>query len=336
MGTIDTVVVLRGGARHFAITAAALSAFAVAGVAQAQDVRYPTKPIRYVVGATPGGSTDVLARAIGQKLTELWGQQVVVDNRAGASGIVGSDIVAKAVPDGHSLLMAYTSHVTNPSLYQKMPYDTVRDFAPVTMIATVSNVVVVHPGVPVRSVDELVALARAKPGTLSFGSAGNGTSTHLAGVLFAMMTNTKLIHVPYRGATPALADLIGGQTTMYFGNLVSTYPHVRSGRLRALATTGAKRAGAAPDLPTLAESGLTGYDAVAWFATFTTANVPAAVVDRLNREIVRIVNAPDMKEKLAIQGADAAPSTPAQLGGYVKSELERWAKVIRESGAKAD
>lgn len=295
---------------------------------------YPSRPIRYVVGGSVGGGADSLARAIGQKLGEQWGQQVIVDNRPGGGGIVASEIVAKSPPDGHTLLMAFTSHVTNPSLYPKLSYDAVKDFAPVTLIATIPNILVVHPSLAADSVPALVALAKTKQ--LSFASTGSGASTHLAGVLFGYMSGAKLLHVPYKGAGPAITGVLMGETNMMFATMVSILPQVKSGKLRALAVTGVRRSAAAPELPTISESGLPGYEANAWFATFVAAGTPAALVGRLNDAIVRIINAPEVRDRLAAQGAEALTSTPEELGRYARAEMQRWQRVIRESGARAD
>jgi tripartite-type tricarboxylate transporter receptor subunit TctC len=295
---------------------------------------YPNRPIRYVVGGSVGGGADSLARAIGQKLSDQWGQQVIIDNRPGGGGIVASEIVAKSPPDGHTLLMAFTSHVTNPSLYPKLTYDAVKDFAPITLIATIPNILVVHPSVAADSVPALVTLAKTKE--LTFASTGSGASTHLAGVLFGYMTGVKLLHVPYKGAGPAITSVLAGETNMMFATMVSILPQVKSGRLRALAVTGARRSAAAPELPTVSESGVAGYEANAWFATFVVAGTPAALVSRLNEAIVRIVNAPDVRDRLAAQGAEALTSTPEELGRYTRAEMQRWQRVIRESGARAD
>ena len=328
---------LMGDKRPPGLGAALLLALAAIPAHAAQSDRgetYPNRPVRYVVGGSVGGGADSLARAIGQKLAEQWGQQVIVDNRPGGGGIVASEIVAKSPPDGHTLLMAFTSHVTNPSLYPKLSYDPVKDFAPITLIATIPNILVVHPSVPADSVPALLALAKTKE--LSFASTGSGASTHLAGVLFAHMTGAKLLHVPYKGAGPAITGVVAGETQIMFANMVGILPQVKSGRVRALAVTGAKRSAAAPELPTIAESGVAGYEANAWFATFAAAGTPGALVTRLNEAIVRIVNGPDVRERLAAQGAEPATSTPEALGRYTRTEMQRWQRVIRASGARAD
>jgi tripartite-type tricarboxylate transporter receptor subunit TctC len=315
-----------------------LVVFAVGGLrtipAYAQG--YPVKPIRIVVPAPPGGGTDILSRTLAQKLGERLGQQVIVDNRPGASGMIGTDVVAKAAPDGYTLLMAYTSHVINPGLQPKIPYDTLNDFAPVSMVGVIPSVLVLHPSVPVRSVKELIALAKAKPGALNYASAGSGSATHLSGVLFGSMAGVNIVHVPYKGGAPALNDVLGGHVSFMFANLAPTVPHLKSGRLRALAVTSAKRTSAMPELPTMAEAGLRGYEATAWFALLAPAKTPAAVIGKLNAEAVSILQLPDVKERLASQGADTMPGSPAELDRYIRAEIPKWTKVIRESGARAE
>lgn len=306
------------------------------GAAHAQPAPggYPNRPVRYVVGGTVGGGADSLARAIAQKLGEQWGQQVIVDNRPGGGGIVASEIVAKSPPDGYNLLMAFTSHVTNPSLYPKLSYDAVKDFAPITLIATIPNILVLHPSVAADSVPGLVALAKKK--SLSFASTGNGASTHLSGILFAYLTGTKILHVPYKGAAPAITGVMSAETDMMFANMLPILPHVKSGRLRGLAVTGARRSTAAPELPTISESGVPGYEANAWFATYAPAGTPVALVRRLNGEIVGIMTSAEVRNRLAAQGAEALTSTPEELGRYTREEITRWQRVIREAGARAD
>jgi len=307
----------------------------VSGAAQpAQSDRYPSRPIRYVVGGSVGGGADSLARAIGQKLAERWGQQVIVDNRPGGGGIVASEIVAKSAPDGYTLLMAFTSHVINPSLYPKLSYDPVKDFDPVTLIATIPNVLVVHPTVAADSVAAVIALAKKKQ--LSYASTGSGASTHLAGVLFGYLTGIKLLHVPYKGAGPAITGVLMGETDMMFANMLGALPQVKAGKLRALAVTGARRSEAAPQLPTIAEAGVRGYEANAWFATYVPAGMAAALLARINEEIVSIVTSPDLRQRLAAQGAEPSTSTSAELGRYTREEIQRWRRVIQESGARAD
>jgi tripartite-type tricarboxylate transporter receptor subunit TctC len=314
--------------------AVAIAAAIVTTHAAAQT--YPTRAVRFIVPAPPGGGADILARTLGQRLGEMWGQQFVVDNRAGAGGIVGTDLAAKALPDGHTIVMAYTSHAINPGLYPKLPYDSIKDFAPVALVAQIPNVLALHPTVPAKSVNELIALAKDKPGTLLYASAGSGTSTHLAGALFNSMARVNMVHVPYKGATPAFTDLVGGQVSLMFANMASSFPHVRAGKLRALAVTGKTRSIAAPDLPTIDEAALPGYEANAWFAVLAPRATSAGIVDKLNRAIVAIVEAPDVRGKLLVQGVEPMTSTPADLGRFLSAEIVKWTRVVKESGARPD
>lgn len=300
--------------------------------AQAQN--YPSRTVRIVAPIAPGGAADVLSRMIAQKLYESWGQMVQVDNRPGAGGIIGSEIVAKAPPDGYTLLMAFTSHVTNPSLQPKLPYDTLSDFAPVSMVAVVPSVLIVHPSLPVWSVKELIVFAKRRPGELNYGSAGTGSATHLAALLFSSMTGIIMEHVPYKGGALALNDLLGGQVSLMFGSAASSMAYIRSGRLRPLAVTSAGRSAALPQLPTMAEAGLPGFEAMAWFALLAPAKTPGAVINKLNSEVVAILQHPDMKERLHGLGAEVMPSSPAALNDYIRAEIVKWGKVIRQLGVK--
>ncbi len=324
---------IRFAAGLVAVVAASLFA---ASLAFAQAA-YPSKPIRMVVPFPPGGTTDILARAVAQKLTEAWSQQVIVDNRPGAGGNIGSDLVAKAPPDGYTLLMGTVgTHAINPSLYARMPYDAQKDFAPVILVAGVPNVLEVNPSLPVHTVQELIAYARANPGKLNFASSGNGTSIHLSGELFKAMTGVKMTHVPYKGSAPALADLVGGQVQLMFDNLPSSLGLIKGGKLRAIAVTSTARSSALPDVPTIAESGLPGYEASSWFGVLAPARTPPAIVDKLNAAIGAWLASPEAKEKLASQGAVAAGGTPADFARYIASETVKWAKVVKASGAHID
>ena len=306
-----------------------------AGLAFAQN--YPAKPIRVVVPFPPGGPADILSRTIGQSLAETWSQQVVIDNRAGAGGNIGSEIVAKAPPDGYTLLMGFVgTHAINSSLYRDMPFDPVKDFEPVGLVAMVTIILVVHPSIPVKSVRELIALAKARPGELTFGSPGNGTPQHLAGELFNTMAGVKMGHIPYKGAVPALTDLLGGRLSMIFSSMPPALPHVQSGKLRALGVTSAARSPAAPDVPTIAQSGLPGYEVINWYGVLVPAKTATDIVGKLNAEIVRIMNLPAVKERLAAQGAETYTSTPAQFADYIRQETAKWAKVVKFSGAHID
>ena len=304
-----------------------------AGVAQ----NYPVKPIRYIVPFATGGTTDILSRLIGSKLTEAWGQQVLIDNRPGAGGNVGSEIAAKAPPDGYTILGGtVSSHSINTSLYSKMPYHPLRDFAPVTLLVTLPNVLIVHPSVPARSVKELVAFVKARPGQLRFASAGSGTSQHLSGELFMMLTGTKMIHVPYKGSGPASLDLLGGQIEMMFENSTSAVPYIMAGRMRALGVTTAKRTHVLPDTPTLMEAGLAGFDISSWQGVFTPAGTPPDIVRKLHGEIVRIMGLPDIQRRLSDLGLTTIANTPEQFTAFIKTEIEKWQKIIKVSGARVD
>jgi tripartite-type tricarboxylate transporter receptor subunit TctC len=312
-----------------------VAGLALAGSAKAQD--YPSKPIRLVVPFAAGGATDVLARLVGERLTASLGQQVVVDNRPGAGGNIGSDLVARAEPDGYTILMgAVGTHAINPSLYPKMPYDPVKDFAPVTLVASVPNVLVVNPEVPANSVQELIDLAKAKPGELNFASSGNGTSIHLSGELFKAMTGTDIVHVPYKGSGPAVTDLLGGQVQMMFDNMPSSLPHVKAGKLRALGVTSAKRSPALPEVPTIAEAGVPGYDATSWFGILAPAGTPEPVVMRLQGAIVQALGEPEMRQRMADLGAEPVGDTPAEFGQFIAAELAKWAKVVNDAGVKLE
>lgn len=298
---------------------------------------YPSKPIRIVVPFPPGGPADILARIIGQNLAESWGQQAVIDNRAGAGGNIGSEMVAKALPDGYTLLMGFVgTHAINASLYSTMPYDNAKDFEPVSLVAMVTIILVVHPSIPANSVKELIVLARSRPGQLTFGSPGNGTPQHLAGELFNTMAGVKMVHIPYKGAVPALTDLLGGRVSLIFSSMPPALPHVKAGKLRALAVTSARRSSAAPDVPTIAESGLPGYEVINWYGILVPAGTPKEIVARLNAEILKILNVPDVKERLSAQGAETFSSTPQEFAAYIRKETEKWAKVVKYSGARLD
>ena len=304
---------------------------------QAGAQNYPTKPIRLVVPFPAGGTTDLLARAMAQKLSEALGQQFVVDNRPGAGGNIGSDNVAKSPPDGYTLLMGTVGmHAINPSLYAKMPYDHVKDFAPIVLVAGVPNVLVVNPGVPIKSVAELIKAAKDQPGSINFASSGNGTSIHLSGELFKSLTGVQMAHVPYKGSAPALTDLLGGQVQIMFDNLPSALPHIKAGKLRAIAVTSAKRAPVLPDLPTIAESGVPGFEASSWFGLLAPAGTSRDIVTRINAEANKALQSAEMKEKLLAQGAEAAGNSPEHFADYIRSETTKWAKVVKDSGAKVD
>jgi tripartite-type tricarboxylate transporter receptor subunit TctC len=298
---------------------------------------FPNHAIRLVVPFPAGGTTDILARDVAKQLTETLGQAVVVDNRPGAGGNIGADIVAKAAPDGYTLLMGTVgTHAINPSLYAKMPYDHIKDFVPVVLVAGVPNVLVVNPSVPVNTVADLVKLAKAKPGSINFASSGSGTSIHLSGELFKTVAGVDMTHVPYKGSSPALTDLMGGQVQIMFDNLPSSLPLIKSGKLRAVAVTSLKRAPALPDVPTVAESGFPGFEASSWFGILAPAGTPAPIVARLNAEVNKWLQSPAGKQQLLTQGAEAAGGPPENFVAHIRAETEKWAKVVKASGAKVD
>ena len=318
-------------ARYVACLAAAL-VYTTAAHAQP----YPQKPIRLVAPFAPGGGTDILARLVGQKASEMLGQQLIVDNRGGAGGTIGTDIAAKAPPDGYTLILVSASHAINPGLYQNLPYDSVSDFAPITQIATSPGILVVNPSLPVKSVKDLIALARAKPGQINYASAGSGTPPHLAGELFKVMAKIDMVHVPYKGNAPAFTDVIGGQVSLIFPTMPSAMPFIKSGKLRPIAVTSAKRSPVAPDIPTIAESGLPGYEATSWYGILAPARTPPQIVARLHEVLVSVIGAPDMKDKLAAQGLEPVGNTPQQFAAVIKSEIVKWTKVVKAAGAKPE
>ncbi len=312
-----------------------LAAGIAAGVAHAQS--YPARPVRMIVPAAPGGGADIVARIVAIKLTEMLGQQVVVDNRAGAAGTIGAEMTARAIPDGYTVLMAQSTSVAiAPHLYPKLGYDTLRDFAPISLSAAVPNLVVVHPSIPVTTIKELIALAKAKPGQLNYGSSGTGAPSHLAGELLKSLAGAQLTHIPYKGAGPATASLLGAETQVMFAPIVAVMPHVKSNRLRAVAVTTAKRSPAVPEIPTVAESGVPGYEIASWFGVLGPAKLPPDVIARLNRDLVKAVQAPETKERLANEGAEAIGSTPAQFTAYLREELARYGKLIKDAGIRAE
>ncbi|MBI3936247.1 MAG: tripartite tricarboxylate transporter substrate binding protein [Betaproteobacteria bacterium] len=315
------------------ISAAALGAIVVAaGWAQT----YPVKPVRIISPYPPGGGNDTLARTISQRLGEQLGQQVIVDNRPGANTIIGTELAAKSPPDGYTIILVPSSHAINQSLYRRLPYDAIRDFSPITLAGSGPLILVVHPSLPAASVRELIALARAKPGELTFASAGNGSSGHLAGVLFGLTVGVKLVHVPYKGTAPAVTDLLGGQVTMTFGTTLGVLPHVRSGKLRALGVASLRRSPAAPGIPTIAESGVPGYSASLWYGFLAPANTPKDIVQRLSAEISRVLKLPEIRERLSNLGIDPHGSAPEEFARLIAADLEKWAKVVKESGARID
>lgn len=298
---------------------------------------YPKRPIRMVVPFPPGGATDILARVVGKRLTDVWSQNVIIDNRPGAGGTLGANLVAKANADGYTLVMGTNaSHAIAPSLYANLAYDPLKDFAPITLVAIVPQVVVVHPALPVKNIPELIALAKQKPGELNFSSAGQGTPGHLGMELFKMLTGTNMTHVPYQGGAPGLAAVAGGQVQFMADNMNSALPFIRAGRVRAIAVTSAKRSGALPEMSTIAEQGVTGFDSGSWFGMFAPAGTPAAIVAKLHAETVKTLNLPDVKQTLAQQGAEVGANTPEQFTELIRSDITRWAKVTKAAGVKAN
>jgi tripartite-type tricarboxylate transporter receptor subunit TctC len=320
-----------------ALPAAALALCSFSNVAWGQAERYPSRPIRFIAANAPGGGLDITARAISPKLSAAFGQQVIVDNRAGAAGSVASEIVAKSVPDGHTIMVGSIGGLAvNTHLYKGLSYHPLRDLAAITWATSGSNVLVVHPSVQAKSVQELIALAKAEPNKLSYGSSGAGNAGHLAGELFSGMAGVKMVHIPYKGGAPAMVDLLAGQIQLIFSSAPTAVPQVKAGKIRALAVTTSKRSVILPELPTVAESGLPGFEADNWYGVVTTMKTPRAVIDRLNAEIGRALHAPDVKQLLLTQGLEVRTSTPQEFGAYIRSEFDKWAKVIKDAGIIAN
>ena len=321
----------------FVLSATAFALMSSSALAQAAASSYPTKPIKLVVPFTPGGSTDILARAIGVELTKAWGQAVVIENVPGAGGSIGADKVAKSPADGYTLLMGHIGTLAvNPSLYPNLPYDPVKSFAPVAWVARVPNVLVVHPSVKANNIKELVALAQSKPGQLNYGSGGNGSAANLATEYFKMQTNTSLLHIPYRGTAPAVTDLVGGQIQVLFTGAPAVIGQIKSGQVRALGVSSPKRLDALPELPTVAESGYKDFEADQWYGVVTPAGTPAAIVAKLNMQINQSLNAPELKSRLNNEGAVATPSTPEVFADLIMREIARWKPVIGSGRVKTD
>ena len=310
----------------------------IANVAMAQPAatNFPDKPLRIVVTFTTGGAPDILARILSEKLSATWGQPVIVDNKPGAGGNTGADFVAKAPGDGYTIVVGTVgTHSINGALYSKMPYDMVKDFTPITLLATTPNMLVINNDVPAKNLKDFIALGK-KEGKMTFATSGSGTSIHVSGELFKTMTGIDMVHIPYKGRATAIPDVLGGRVTMMFDNMPSSLQLVREGKLRALGVTSSVRSPAAPDIPTIAESGLPGFDAVSWFALFAPANTPRAIVDKWQTEVRKILRSPDVAKRLADNGLDPVGSTPDELAAYQRTEITKWAKVVRDSGAKAD
>lgn len=314
-----------------------LTAIALAFASSVQAQAWPSKPIRYIVIFAPGGTTDILARLIAPKLSEALGQPVVVENRPGAGGNNGAEMIARAAPDGYTIGSGtVSSHAINATLYSKLPYDPAKDFSPIAMLATLPNMLVVHPSLGVNNVAELIVLLKANPNKYSFGSAGNGTSQHMSGEMFKTLTGTSMQHIPYKGSGPMIPDLLAGTIAMSFENITTAYPPVKQGRLKALAVTTQKRSFVAPDVPTMQEAGLAGYDITSWQALFAPAGVPKEIIARLHAETMKALKAPDVAKRIEDLGLDAGTLTPDELGALIRSDIPRLGKVVRDSGAKVD
>ncbi len=315
-------------------------AFSLATIAPAfssgAEAAYPDKPIRLMVPFAPGGNTDIISRSIGNELSKNLGVTVVIENRGGAGGMVGSEVVAKAPADGYTLLMVSASHVINPSLQKRLPYDTVKDFAAISMVADVPTVLVVHPSVPAKTLKEMIAYAKANPDKLNYATAGKGTVGHLAAELLKSMVKIKLVHVPYKGAGPAMTDVLGGHVQMIFSSMPAAMPHIQSGMLRSIVMTGAKRSPAAPSIPTMAEAGLPGFEVSTGFGLFAPAKTPRAIIQRLNAEVVKALRVPSVRESLASQGAEPVGSTPEEYDAFVRSEIAKWLKVCKDAGIQPE
>lgn len=307
-----------------------------AAEAQTASTAYPTRPIRFIVPYVPGGGVDFVGRTVALKLAETWNHTVLVDNRPGGGTNIGSELVARAAPDGHTLLVGGVPNSVNMTLYKKLPYDVIRDFAPISQLTTAPNILVVHPSVPAKTVKELIALAKVRKGQLTYASAGFGSSNHLSGELFKIMAGVDIVHVPYKGGGAAVTDLIAGQVSMYFGTTPSSVPHVRSGKLRAIAMTSAKRSPIVPDVPTIAESGLPGYEQSAWHGLLAPAATPPAILSKLSTEVIRILRLPEMHERLATQGVDVVASTPAEFAAFIRQDVAKYAKLVKAADIRVD
>ena len=308
----------------------------LAGASAAHAQVFPSKPIRIIAPYVPGGGVDFVARAIAQKLPEFIGQQVIVENRPGGGTIIGSELVVRSAPDGYTLLLGGVPNTVNISLFKKLPYDLLRDLAPVIQTTTAPNILAVHPSIPAKSVKELIALAKSRPGELTFASAGIGSSNHLSGEMFRITAQINIVHVPYKGGGAAVVDLIAGHVSMYFGTTPSTVPHVRTGKLRGLAVTTATRSRATPDVPTIAEAGLPTFEQSAWHGLFAPAATPQAVIARLNSEVMRVLRAPDFVERLGAQGVDVIGNTPTEFAAFIRQDIEKYAKLVKVAGIRIE
>jgi tripartite-type tricarboxylate transporter receptor subunit TctC len=308
----------------------------IAAPALAAEQPFPTKPIRLIVPFAPGGGTDITARAVAQKLTESWGQPVVTDNRPGASGTIGVDLAAKSTPDGYTITMISSSHAVNVGLYPKLPYDLLKDLTPVTQATSQPYAVVIHPSIPAKSVKEFIAYAKTKPGGINYGSSGTGGIAHLGGAWWGSISGIEMVHIPYKGGAPATLDLIGGRTQVQLGTFLLTGPHIKAGKLRVLAVTTPKRWPGTPEIPTMQEAGVPGFAITQWYGMLAPAKTPPAIVAKLSKEISRLLHLPDVKDKLAADGADAVGSSPGDFGAHVKAEVVKYAKLVKQVGLKAE
>jgi tripartite-type tricarboxylate transporter receptor subunit TctC len=329
---------MTGSRRFRRLGAAILAALTLlpAGVGAQGADGYPVKPIRFILPFPPGGGTDILGRLLSERLAARLGQPVVIENRGGAGGNVGAEAAAKSAPDGYTIVLVAPSLAISPSLYSKLAYDPVKDFSPVSLVATVPNVMVTHPSVPARTLSEFIALAKKKPGAMNFGSGGNGTSNHLAGELFNIVAGVRLVHVPYKGVNLAMNDVMAGEVQLVVIGIPAAAPHIKAGKLRALAVIDSRRAAALPEVPTVAEAGLPGFEVTTWYGVLTPAGTPRPIVTRLNAEIVKVMQAPEMKDRLASMATEPVTSTPEAFAELIRQEIVKWGKVVRAAGLKAD
>jgi tripartite-type tricarboxylate transporter receptor subunit TctC len=325
----------RGAVMIKNIARAALIVLAAATTANAQTP-YPNRPVRVVVPSSAGGGSDIIARTLMPKLSERLGQQIVIENRAGAGTMIGGDVVAKSAPDGYTLLMGIATLATNPAIFRKVPYNALTDFAPITMVLSAPNILVVHPSLPVKNLKDLMWFAEARPGQLNYASSGTGTNPHLCMELLLSMAKLKMVHIPYKGSAPAMIDVVGGQVAVTMATMLTGIPHVRSGRLRGLGVTSAQRTAVARDVPTIAEAGVPGYEAVQWYGVLAPAHTPKEIVARLHRELTAILGSPEIKERFAADGGDAGGNTPEEFGRFIKLETEKWARVVKSAGIKPE